>query len=112
MIALIVVGIMAKMLHTVSKMFKILKGCLEEVAVFKERFIDVQILMMKIEMSLTQKGGNVNRLLKMIADKTAALEYRYMDSQPRPTDFGRKITNYLESSYHQTSSYLTEGLMD
>ena len=110
MLAWIFVGTMAKMLYMTTKMHKMIKGCLEEIAIFKERFVNVQILIMKMEMSMVQKGGNVNRLLKMIADKVSELEYRFMDSQPRPTDFGRKITTYLEASYVQSMSYMHEGL--
>ena len=59
---------------------------------------------------MVPKGGNINRLLKMVADKVSALEYRFMDSAPRPDDTGRKITNYLEAHYKSSKSYMFEGL--
>lgn len=110
MLAVIFVGLVAKIVGMHTKIYEIAKTTMEELALFKERFIFVQILMMKIEMSLVQKGGNVNRLLKMVADKVSQLEYRFMDSSPRPDDTGRKITNFLEANYTASKSYMFEGL--
>ena len=63
------------------------RGMLQEMGVLAERFVDVQILMMKIEMSIVNTGGNLNRLIKMVADKVSALEYRFMDANARPDDY-------------------------
>ena len=107
---MIFLGLAAKMVVMLQKIYKMAKGILEEVALLKERFVDVQILMMKVEMSLVCKGGNINRLIKMCADKISELEYRWMDSNPRPDDFGRKITTFLGSHYENSKMYIREGL--
>ena len=46
----------------------------------------------------------------MVADKTSQLEHRHMDAMPRPTDYGRKITNFLEAQHTGTKQYMKEGL--
>ena len=58
--------------------------------------IQGQASIIQTEMLLTNKGGNVNRLINMCADKISAVEYRLQDQQPRPMDPGRTLTNVIK----------------
>ena len=102
-------GLAAKMVIKLEKIYKMGKAMVEEIAVLKDRFRDVQILLMKMEMSMVCKGGNLNRLIKMCADKISELEYRFMDANARPDDYGRKITTYLGAHWQSSKSYMREG---
>ena len=95
MLKIMGIGLTAKIAMKLEKISKMAKILLEEISVMKEKMLVMQIMMSKIEMSLVVKGGNINRLIKMAADKISQLEYIYMDDNARPDDYGRKITNYL-----------------
>ena len=53
-------------------------------------------------------GGNVNKLLSIVATKLAFIELREQEMRADKTDVARSITTYLMSCQDNSSTYLKE----
>jgi len=55
-------------------------------------------------------GGNVNKLLSIVATKLSFLELREQENRADSTDIARSITTYLISCQDYSANYLKEGV--
>ena len=55
-------------------------------------------------------GGNVNKLLSMVATKLSFIELREQENRADSSDVARSITTYLMSYQDYSCTYLKEGV--
>ena len=109
-LAMIIIAILCKMGPSIVEMRCASKIAMAEHGEMKWMAKMDQIAQAKIQVSMVVRGGNINRLLMMNADKTSAIEHRLQSMTSYQVDTGRSITNYLCTNWNANLDYQKYGL--